>query len=236
MLLAYEKGAALIVSVGAHFNLVEFLERRRGGMSSTFLTRLRIGETLVDAKGVSRLYPAAAWCAGRTTAGRRVIFPLGRAVCSRRPSSRLAARPQPVAGRSLPASATSACSTTWPGARPRGWRGHGLAVSRGELSTGAIKAVGHGGPRRLRGAGPARAGLSYRRVARPRPGGAPRQPAGHAAGPLGEGPRAGARRSSASASPAPLEPLGRAAPPLPSRSAPGSPCASGRCSATPARA
>jgi uncharacterized membrane-anchored protein len=57
MLLAYEKGAALIVSVGAHFNLVEFLERRRAGMSSTFLTRLRIGETLVDAKGVSHLYP-----------------------------------------------------------------------------------------------------------------------------------------------------------------------------------
>ena len=57
MLLAFEKGASLIVSVGAHFNLVEFLERRRGGMSSTFLTRLRIGETLVDAKGVSHLYP-----------------------------------------------------------------------------------------------------------------------------------------------------------------------------------
>jgi uncharacterized membrane-anchored protein len=57
MLLAFEKAASLIVSVGAHFNLVEFLERRRGGMSSTFLTRLRIGETLVDAKGVSHLYP-----------------------------------------------------------------------------------------------------------------------------------------------------------------------------------
>jgi uncharacterized membrane-anchored protein len=57
MLLAYEKGASLIVSVGAHFNLLEFLGRRRGGMSSTFLTRLRIGETLVDAKGVSHLYP-----------------------------------------------------------------------------------------------------------------------------------------------------------------------------------
>jgi uncharacterized membrane-anchored protein len=56
MLLAYEKGAALIVSVGAHFNLIEFLDRKRGGMSSTFLTRLRIGEKLVDAKGVSRLY------------------------------------------------------------------------------------------------------------------------------------------------------------------------------------
>jgi uncharacterized membrane-anchored protein len=56
MLLAHEKGAALIVSVGAHFNLIEFLDRKRGGMSSTFLTRLRIGEKLVDAKGVSRLY------------------------------------------------------------------------------------------------------------------------------------------------------------------------------------
>ena len=56
MLMAFEKGAALIVSVGAHFNLIEFLDKNRDGMSSTFLTRLRIGETLVDAKGVSRLY------------------------------------------------------------------------------------------------------------------------------------------------------------------------------------
>ncbi len=56
MLLAFEKGAGLIVSVGAHFNLVEFLDKQRQGMSSTFLTRLRIGEILVDAKGVSRLY------------------------------------------------------------------------------------------------------------------------------------------------------------------------------------
>jgi len=56
MLIAAEKGARLIVSVGSPFNLVEFLDRNREGMSSTFLTRLRIGETLVDAKGVSRLY------------------------------------------------------------------------------------------------------------------------------------------------------------------------------------
>jgi uncharacterized membrane-anchored protein len=55
MLLAYEKGAELIVAVGTHFNLVEFLERNRSGMSSTFLTRLRVGEILVDAKGVSQL-------------------------------------------------------------------------------------------------------------------------------------------------------------------------------------
>jgi uncharacterized membrane-anchored protein len=56
MLIAAEKGAQLIVSVGSHFNLVEFLDKNRRGMSSTFLTRLRIGEILVDAKGVSRLY------------------------------------------------------------------------------------------------------------------------------------------------------------------------------------
>jgi uncharacterized membrane-anchored protein len=56
MLLAAEKGARLIVSVGSQFNLVEFLDRNREGMSSTFLTRLRIGEILVDARGVSRLY------------------------------------------------------------------------------------------------------------------------------------------------------------------------------------
>jgi uncharacterized membrane-anchored protein len=56
MLIAAEKGARLIVSVGSQFNLVEFLDKNRRGMSSTFLTRLRIGEILVDAKGVSRLY------------------------------------------------------------------------------------------------------------------------------------------------------------------------------------
>jgi len=56
MLIAAEKGARLIVSVGSQFNLLEFLDRNRKGMSSTFLTRLRIGEILVDAKGVSRLY------------------------------------------------------------------------------------------------------------------------------------------------------------------------------------
>jgi uncharacterized membrane-anchored protein len=56
MLIAAEKGARLIVSVGSQFNLVEFLDRNRKGMSSTFLTRLRIGEILVDAKGVRHLY------------------------------------------------------------------------------------------------------------------------------------------------------------------------------------
>ena len=55
LLLAYEKGSQLIVAVGTHFNLIEFLERNRSGMSSTFITRLKVGEILVDAKGVSRL-------------------------------------------------------------------------------------------------------------------------------------------------------------------------------------
>jgi uncharacterized membrane-anchored protein len=55
LLLAHEKGAELIVAVGTHFNLVEFLERNRAGMSSTFVTRLKVGEILIDAKGVSRL-------------------------------------------------------------------------------------------------------------------------------------------------------------------------------------
>ncbi len=55
LLLAHEKGASLIVAVGTHFNLVEFLERDRAGMASTFVTRLKVGESLVDAKGVSRL-------------------------------------------------------------------------------------------------------------------------------------------------------------------------------------
>jgi uncharacterized membrane-anchored protein len=60
MLIAGEKGAELIVMVGSHFNLFEFLDKNRRGMSSTFLTRLRMGEILVDAKGVSRLYQPAA--------------------------------------------------------------------------------------------------------------------------------------------------------------------------------
>jgi uncharacterized membrane-anchored protein len=59
MLMAFERGAKLIVSVGSHFNLTEFLAKDRAGMSSTFLTRLRVGEILVDTKGVSRLYQPA---------------------------------------------------------------------------------------------------------------------------------------------------------------------------------
>lgn len=55
-LLAHEKGADLIVAVGSHGNLREFLDKGRMGMASTFLVRLRVGEILMDAKGVSRVY------------------------------------------------------------------------------------------------------------------------------------------------------------------------------------
>lgn len=56
MLLAYEKGTDLIVAVGTHSNLIDFLEKGRKGMASTFLVRMKVGSILVDAKGVSRLY------------------------------------------------------------------------------------------------------------------------------------------------------------------------------------
>lgn len=56
LLLAFEHGAELIVLVGSHFSIEEFLGKGRGGMASTFLTRLKVGSALVDAKGVSKLY------------------------------------------------------------------------------------------------------------------------------------------------------------------------------------
>ena len=56
MLLAYECRTKLIVAVGTHSTMVEFLDKGRAGMSSTFLTRLRIGPILIDAKGVSQLH------------------------------------------------------------------------------------------------------------------------------------------------------------------------------------
>lgn len=58
MLLAYSKGAALIVAVGSHSNMLDFLEKGRPGMGSTFLVRLLVGSILVDARGVSQLYRA----------------------------------------------------------------------------------------------------------------------------------------------------------------------------------
>ncbi|MFM8972178.1 MAG: putative cytokinetic ring protein SteA [Actinomycetota bacterium] len=75
MLLAYEAGAELIVAVGTHATMVEFLDKGRKGMASTFLTRLRLGPVLVDAKGVSRLY------AGRVRR-RDLFFLVGAAVAA----------------------------------------------------------------------------------------------------------------------------------------------------------
>lgn len=55
-LLAYEKKAALIVAVGSHSHMLDFLEKGRKGMASTFLVRLKVGAKLVDAKGLAHLY------------------------------------------------------------------------------------------------------------------------------------------------------------------------------------
>jgi uncharacterized membrane-anchored protein len=66
MLLAHAQGAELMVAVGSHNSMVEFLDKGRAGMASTFLVRLRVGSALVDAKGVSRLY--------RTTVRTRDLF------------------------------------------------------------------------------------------------------------------------------------------------------------------
>lgn len=59
LLLAFESGADLIVAVGTHANLIEYLDKGRKGMASSFLVRLKVGPKLVDAKGVSKLYRAA---------------------------------------------------------------------------------------------------------------------------------------------------------------------------------
>ncbi|HEV8572448.1 MAG TPA: putative cytokinetic ring protein SteA [Actinomycetota bacterium] len=74
-LLAHEKGADLIVAVGSHGNLREFLDKGRAGMASTFLVRLRVGEILVDAKGVSRMYRGG-------VRGREILMLVGAALFS----------------------------------------------------------------------------------------------------------------------------------------------------------
>ncbi len=56
MLLAFDKGSDLIVAVGTHSNMIDFLEKGRKGMASTFLVRLKVGSKLIDAKGVNKLY------------------------------------------------------------------------------------------------------------------------------------------------------------------------------------
>ena len=59
LLLAYEHGANLLVAVGTHSNLEDFLDKGRAGMASTFLVRLKVGPRLVDARGVYQLYRPA---------------------------------------------------------------------------------------------------------------------------------------------------------------------------------
>jgi uncharacterized membrane-anchored protein len=70
LLLADVRGASLIIAVGTHATLDEFLDRQRAGLASTFLTRLRVGPKLVDAKGVPQLY------AGRVRAWHLVLVVL----------------------------------------------------------------------------------------------------------------------------------------------------------------
>jgi uncharacterized membrane-anchored protein len=77
MLLAHEHGAELIVAVGTHSNMIDFLEKGRRGMASTVLTRMRIGNKLVDAKGVSLLYGRSVdWRAALVVAGAALV-PMG---------------------------------------------------------------------------------------------------------------------------------------------------------------
>jgi len=59
MLMAFNQGAELIVAVGTHSSMVDFLDKGRSGMASTILTRMKVGPILVDAKGVNRLYHSA---------------------------------------------------------------------------------------------------------------------------------------------------------------------------------
>ncbi|WP_200175650.1 putative cytokinetic ring protein SteA [Tomitella cavernea] len=57
LLLADHHGAALIVTVGASASLDEFFDRSRGDSNpSSFLTRLKVGQKLVDGKAVATLY------------------------------------------------------------------------------------------------------------------------------------------------------------------------------------
>lgn len=77
MLVAHEQGAELIVAVGTHSNMIDFLEKGRRGMASTVLTRMRIGNQLIDAKGVSLLYHRAADWKAACLVFAAALVPLG---------------------------------------------------------------------------------------------------------------------------------------------------------------
>src|SRR5919112_301958 len=56
LILADAGDASVIVGVGMHATLDEFLDRQRSGLASTYLTRLKVGPRLVDATAVPVLY------------------------------------------------------------------------------------------------------------------------------------------------------------------------------------
>lgn len=56
LLVAHAGGASMVVAAGVHASLDDFLDRQRGGLSSTYLTRLRVADKLVDARAVPDLY------------------------------------------------------------------------------------------------------------------------------------------------------------------------------------
>jgi uncharacterized membrane-anchored protein len=56
LLLADAGDAEVIVGVGVHATLDEFLDRQRPGLASTYLTRLKVGHRLVDARALPTLY------------------------------------------------------------------------------------------------------------------------------------------------------------------------------------
>ena len=55
LILAHDMGASQVIGVGLHFSMMDFVEKNRMGMSSTVLTRMRVGDNLIDARGFSNL-------------------------------------------------------------------------------------------------------------------------------------------------------------------------------------
>ena len=148
LLLAYEKGAELIVAVGTHLNLIEFLERDRAGMSSTFVTRLKVGEILVDAKGVSRLvsrrvgvWPLVVFALAAF--GAIVTAVLGVAAAPARDRARQPADPEPARALAVPTLSGTA-------------RAARAARGRLGLPRGAVQPSGLVARNRRRAAGPPR--------------------------------------------------------------------------------
>lgn len=56
LMLAYRKEAELIVLAGGHSSVYDFMSKNRQGMGSTFITRVIVGDRLVDCKGINRIF------------------------------------------------------------------------------------------------------------------------------------------------------------------------------------